>query len=363
MNASAAVWDGHGFSLADDALPDLGPGESLVEVELATICGSDLHTVAGDRLGPTPSVLGHEAVGRVVGTGPGAPVATGARVVWTIGTSCGGCRPCRRGVPQKCVHVRKYGHQQRTDGWRLNGTLASYVHLLPGTGVVRVPEELPAALVAPAGCATATVTCAARRVGLGPADAVVVIGCGMLGLTAVAHATDLGASVVACDVDPARLDLARSLGAVAVAEPAQLPQLAASYGADVVLEMSGHHSAVTAALDVVDLAGRVALVGSVSPGPTVAVDPEQLVRRLVTVVGSHNYAPADLVEAVAFLSGSTRAGALRGLVSTAYSLEEVDAAFRAASRGLAPRVAVRPDPRVTSRSPSAPGATSGAVPR
>ncbi|MGH3587901.1 MAG: alcohol dehydrogenase catalytic domain-containing protein, partial [Pseudonocardia sp.] len=69
--ARAAIWWGveKGFTVEPQPLPDLRPGEALVAVELATICGSDLHTIAGDRPTPLPTVLGHEAVGTVVATG------------------------------------------------------------------------------------------------------------------------------------------------------------------------------------------------------------------------------------------------------------------------------------------------------
>src|SRR5262245_20515165 len=106
--------------------------------------------------------------------------------------------------------------------------------------------------------------------------------------------------------------------------------------------MSGHHSAVAAALDVVDLAGRVALVGSVSPGPDVPLDPNAFVRNLTMVVGSHNYAHRDLVEAVTFLGRTTSRDVLAGLVSEPFALADVDAAFAEARRGRVPRVAVRP---------------------
>jgi hypothetical protein len=68
--ATAAVWCGveEGFSLQRQPFPRLRPGEMVVAVELATICGSDLHTIAGDRPTPVPSVLGHESVGSIVAT-------------------------------------------------------------------------------------------------------------------------------------------------------------------------------------------------------------------------------------------------------------------------------------------------------
>ncbi|ORI16292.1 zinc-binding dehydrogenase [Rhodococcus sp. 1168] len=335
MTALAAVWSGTSFSLQQVPFPDLADGEVLVEIELSTVCGSDLHTVAGHRSTPVPTVLGHESVGRVVSIGADATVAVGDRVVWTVGTACDTCRRCVRGVPQKCVDLRKYGHTAISDRWTLNGGFATHIHLLAGTRAVVVPEDLPATLLAPAGCATATVVCAARRIGLSPGDAVAVLGCGMLGLTAVAYALDRGAaSVVACDPDPARRAAASDIGASAVCAPEELAEVAR--GADAIFELSGSSSSVAAALDVVDLGGRIALVGSVFPSSAVEFDPERLVRNLVTIVGSHNYAPADLVEAVKFLQRTPAAQLLATAVGMPHPLEEIDAAFvsgRSAVRG------------------------------
>ncbi|GGG24045.1 alcohol dehydrogenase [Rhodococcoides trifolii] len=323
MTPTAAVWSGHGFSIREMPWPDLAEGEVLVEVEMSTVCGSDLHTVGGHRSTPVPTILGHESVGRVVQSNGQATV--GDRVVWTVGTSCGACRRCLRGIPQKCLHVRKYGHEAMTDEWSLNGGFASHVHLLNGTGIVAVPEHLPAGLLAPAGCATATITCAARRVNLDAGDAVVVLGCGMLGLTAVAYARDRGAaSVLACDPDPARRRQAMALGADAACSPDELTTTTATFGVDVVFEVSGQSSSVSAALAIVELGGRIALVGSVFPGPSVDVNPERIVRDLVTVVGSHNYALPDLVEAVDFLG---RTAALSSVVGPPRPLRDIEATF------------------------------------
>ncbi|WP_222638910.1 zinc-binding dehydrogenase [Rhodococcus sp. BP-316] len=329
MTPIAAVWSGDRFSIRELPRPELDPGGVLVEVEMSTVCGSDRHTVAGHRRTPVPTVLGHESVGRVIEVRGDAGVAVGDRIVWTVGTACGACRPCAGGVPQKCRNGRKYGHERMTEAWMLNGGFASHVHLVSGTGTVVVPERLPAALAAPAGCATATVVNAARRVDLGEGDRVVVLGCGMLGLTAIAYARDRGAaSIVACDPDADRRAAARELGADVGCAPEHLADAAATNGADAVFEMSGAPSSVSAALDVVSMAGRVSLVGSVFPTSPVSVDPERLVRELITVVGSHNYRRDDLVEAVAFLARTPAATLLADLVGPCLALADVGRAFQ-----------------------------------
>ena len=94
MTARAAIFEGAGrpFRIAPLPLPaQPGEGEVLVRVSMATICGSDLHTLAGRRQEPVPCVLGHEAVGCVIETGEGRAAWQGKRVTWTLADSCGVC--------------------------------------------------------------------------------------------------------------------------------------------------------------------------------------------------------------------------------------------------------------------------------
>lgn len=350
----AAVFDGPGRPLRFEpfAPPALGPGEALVRVSLATICGSDLHTATGRRHGPTPCVLGHEAVGVVEAVGPGltdaagGPVAVGDRVVWGVAAACGRCFFCGVGLPQKCEKLRKYGHEAVREGGGPHGSLASHCHLLPGTAVVKVPAGLPDAVAAPAACATATVMAALRAVGpLRSGRCVAVFGLGMLGLTACAAAADGGAAaVIACDVDEARRTRARAFGATHICDPAGVVELARSLtagrGVDVALELSGSPAAAAASLAVLRVGGAAAWVGAVFPSPPVPVDPEAVVRRCLTVVGVHNYAPPDLTAAVAFLARAHTRFPFAGLVERTFSLEEADAALRFADAGKPVRVGV-----------------------
>ncbi|MBP2368002.1 zinc-binding dehydrogenase [Pseudonocardia parietis] len=375
--ARYARWDGTGepFRLVDTALPARpAPGEVLVRVDLATVCGSDLHTTRGHRSSPVPGVLGHEQVGRVVavgstpvggtpvgntavgataagaapgGPGPrhidGAPVLVGDRIVWSVAASCGHCRRCRRGLPQKCTDLLKYGHEPLDEAHPLTGGFATHCVLAPGTATVVVPDAVPDLVAAPASCATATVAAvldaavldAAGR--LGPGDRVLVTGAGMLGVTAVAMAARMGAEVVAADPHADRRERALRFGATAAVE---VPDAGAF---DVALELSGAAPAVRTCLDSLDVGGTAVLAGSVSPGPAVALDPERTVRGLHTIVGVHNYAPRHLAAAVEFLATEHARFPFAELVGGPWPLEDLDAAFAAAGApGAAPRQAVRP---------------------
>ncbi|MGX5696987.1 zinc-binding dehydrogenase [Agromyces soli] len=366
---TAMVWHEPGRAHEPIAVPgvELRPGEVLVEIELATVCGSDVHTVQGHRRTPAPTVLGHEQLGRVVALGPGgasaidgSPLALGDRVVWTVTASCGSCERCRRGLPQKCLELRKYGHERLERGWELSGGFATHVHLLRGTGIVRVPEGLAAELAAPSSCSTATAV-AALEAGAGPVGpggsaaaaprldgtTVLVGGAGMIGLAVTALATEAGADVVVVDPDLARRATARRFGAEAALDPADgaLAEQIGGHGLaapTVAVEASGAASSVRALLEACEVGGTVVLVGSVSPGPAVELDPEQVVRRLLTVTGVHNYAPRHLQRAIEFLSGDPGGFARDTLVGARLALDELDAALAAAASGAHVRVAVDP---------------------
>jgi putative phosphonate catabolism associated alcohol dehydrogenase len=342
LDATAMVFRGPGTPHVPLAVPRvvLEAGELLVAVELATVCGSDVHTVAGARPGPTPSVLGHEFVGAVVAVGPSAPTAVdgtpltvGDRVVWSLTASCAECDRCRRGLSQKCRDLRKYGHEAVAGHWELSGGFATHVHLRRGTAVVRIDERVPAAVMAPVTCGGATAWAAVRAaqevVPLTGAR-VLVTGGGLIGLNACAMATDLGARVSVADPDPERRRLATDFGAHGSPD--------GTY--DVVIEASGARSAVAQALDVVDTGGVVVLVGSVLPTPAVDLDPERVVRGLLTVRGVHNYVPADLAGACTWAQDRSAVYPLADLVGATYPLRDLDLAL--ARSGDAVRVAVDP---------------------
>ncbi|WP_233201930.1 alcohol dehydrogenase catalytic domain-containing protein [Cryobacterium sp. Y11] len=369
--AEAMVWSGVGLPLESVAVPGvlLRPGDVLVEVELATVCGSDVHTALGHRSAAKPLVLGHEQVGRIVATGEqayaanGMPLRAGQRVVWSVAVSCGTCQRCRRGLPQECGDLAQYGHERMQRGWELSGGFATHVQVRSGTAIIVVDELVPASVLAPASGATATVVAA-----LGAASALVplagatvlVTGAGMLGVTACAMATDAGALVVVSDPDAIRRQLALAFGAAAVADPSapcESPTGVASVLAalqdagaaepTIALELSGARSAVQTTIDLIGTGGVVVLVGSVSPGEHVALDPESIVRRLITLRGVHNYTPGDLQTAVDYLRGAWHRHPFSALVGTTFPLEKADAALALAATARYPRVGIAPQPPAT----------------
>jgi alcohol dehydrogenase len=313
----AAVFRGPGIplDLREIAVPGVSGSAVLVEVAACTLCGSDIHTLHGRRTVPMPTVLGHEILGRVAAFGPeasrrdsaGRPLREGDRVTWGVVASCGGCFYCLRGLPQKCERRVKYGHEPLRPGLELTGGLAGHCLLVPGTTVLRVPDDLPDATACPLNCATATVAAAMEAAGPLRGRRVLVMGSGMLGVTAMGWARTLGAeAVVACDISPDRLALARRFGATHGTSPDDLAPIAfeatGGYGVDVAFEMTGAAESIEAVLPLVRLGGAVILVGSVLPTRPVPIVPELIVRRCLTMRGVHNYTPDHLRAALDFLA-------------------------------------------------------------
>ncbi|MFQ3649590.1 MAG: zinc-binding dehydrogenase [Gemmataceae bacterium] len=313
------------------AVPTPGPGEVLVRVTCCTLCRSDLHTHAGRRAVATPMVLGHEILGTIEAVGPGVSWPIGQRVTWGIAVGCGSCFFCDDGLPQKCEALFKYGHTTAPH----SGGLADFVLLRAGSTVLAVPEKLPEAVACPVNCATATVAALFRTSGSVAGKAVLVLGAGMLGLTACAMAhAQKAAVVVVLDREPALIERARAFGGTAQGLP--------SRGADVVFELAGTAEAVRTALASVRIGGTIVLAGTVSPTPGIDLDPERLVRRMLTLRGVHNYRGEDLQTALDFLTGPGQAYPFADLVGERLALDDIEEAFARAHARPGTRIAVIP---------------------
>lgn len=322
---------GPGLQLVEVDVPEVGRGECLVKVEAASICGTDLHIYEWDdwarsRLKP-PLIVGHEFAGRVVAVGEDVSnVAVGDYVAGEGHLFCGHCYYCRTGMAHICKHGQIIGVD--TDG-----CFAEYIRM-PAVNMWKLDEDVPpevGAIHDPLGNAVHTVMTA----GVSGAR-VAVVGCGPIGLCAIAVAKRAGASAVfGIDVNPHRRGLAEKMGADAVLaagadhDPVErVRELTRGLGADVVLEMSGHPSGIDSGLDMLRKGGRMVLLG-LPPGPVTIDLTEKVIfkeaqlfgvngRRLfetwyqtaellrggldVTPVITHHFAMADFEQAFAALT-------------------------------------------------------------
>jgi alcohol dehydrogenase len=316
-----------------------------------------LHTYSGRRIEPTPTVLGHEIVGRIEDFGPtaarvdalGTPVTVGSRITWAIAVGCGECFFCADDLPQKCERPYKYGHVAVSRHRPLGGGLADHIVLVPGTVWLRIPDEVPDRVAAPANCATATVAALLRHCGPVAGRCVLVLGAGVLGVTACAMARAAGARmVVAADPVPACRERALRFGATRAC-PAEEKELAGNVveithgrGADIVLELAGTAQSVQAGFALVRTGGTLVLAGTVAPTAPLALEPEKIVRRMLTIRGVHNYHPRDLESALRFLAGPGRDFPFESLIAAEFPLEQAEQAFTHAQAHPGLRVGVIP---------------------
>ena len=339
------------------SLPVLSEREILVKIEYSTICGSDLHTFRGNRSTPSPTILGHEIIGRIVELPPDSIVKDckngelkiGDLITWSIAASCGQCYYCDNGIPQKCKNLFKYGHERISKEHPLSGGYAEYCHIAKGTAIIKLKDDMPMKVFCPANCATAT-TAAAYRVGGACKDKTVLIqGVGMLGLTAVAMARYYGAKeVIALDIVKERLIKAKQFGAtktVLVTEDLnkvieKVKKITNGTGVDLALEMTGIKSSMEIGMQLLRIGGRYVFVGAVFPNPAIEIPAEVIVRNLLSIYGIHNYAPLDLIEAVKFLSDTYTKYPFEELVSAEFCLEEINDAFQYLIDSNAFRVAI-----------------------
>lgn len=353
----AAVFHGTAGQIELQYLPTPAPrcGEILVQVESCTLCGSDLHSFEGRRKVPVPTIPGHEIVGRIVSFGPvavrtdaaGRSLETGCRVVWGLVTACGECFYCQRELPQKCLRSFKYGHEAFRTGYELLGGLAEHCLLMPGTAIVRVPDNLSLNTISPSGCATATIAAALEPVQTLRNRTLCITGAGLLGLTASAMACSNGASaVIVCDLYEERRSRASQFGATHCVAPDELSsvvhEVTGGMGVDVALEVSGAPAAFHSLWPCLRLGGTLVLVGAVFPSESVPVQMEQIVRRNLTIRGIHNYGPRHLSFAVDFLQQTQHTYPFEQTVSQWFSLCNVAAALHEAMNPANIRVGVKP---------------------
>ncbi len=347
-SAQIQLFQGVGQPFAARTLPlpeTLSPGELLVRISLATVCGSDLHTIEGRRGAPTPCILGHEAVGTVVAGGREG-LGEGSRVTWTLADSCGQCPACTQWhLPQKCANLFKYGHAALADGSGLNGCYASHIVLRPGTSVLAVPASLPDTLVAPANCALATIV-NALSVLPEPCDSALVQGGGLLGLYACAWLRYRGVRKVFCtDLFPERLALVAEFGGIPVQADAAMKRTVLDQsggGVDLAIEVTGAAAVVPDGVALLRPGGTYVWAGMVHPETALTLTGEAVLRKCLTIRGVHNYAPEHLATGLEFLVAMRDTLPFEKLVSPALPLEALSEAITLTQSRKWMRVSVAP---------------------
>jgi L-iditol 2-dehydrogenase len=312
-----------------DPLP--GPGQVVMAVRAAALCGTDVHIAHGTFPVRPPLVPGHELAGVVAAVGPGVD---GVRVAERITTEtdasvCGVCAYCRAGDQHLCP-------ARTAIGTTADGGFAELV-ALPARGVHPLADTVDFASGALTEPLAVAVHAVIERAAVAAGEEVVVVGPGTIGLLAAQVARSCGANVVVAGLQRHRdrFRLARALGierTFALDLPAERDAAARGrdgLGADVVIECSGAQDAVEAGLGLLRKGGRLVQVGFTG-GERVSLDLDAIVNRELSLIASRGKRPTSFRIALELIA--SRQVVLEPLITHRYRLEAWEAAFAMAAR-------------------------------
>ena len=318
--------------LVDLPQPLAGPGEVVIAMRRAGICGSDMHYYSHGQIGSfvpkRPFVLGHEFAGEIVSVGPGvAPSRIGERVTVDPSMPCGHCRICRGGRNNLCLNMRFFGSASCDP--HINGGFEEFV-LVPAANAFAVPDTLSwgeAAMAEPLSVAVH----AARRAGNLAGQSVLVTGGGAIGQLAALVTRMFGAGrVVLSDILPGPRQFALDRAADGTLD-ALSPDFAteaealAPGGFDVVIEAAGSAAALGQALTVVRRGGTIVQVGTLPASVTLPLN--LIMARELNLLGSLRF--ANVFSTAVALMASARID-VRPLITSVYPLAELGTAMQTA---------------------------------
>jgi threonine dehydrogenase-like Zn-dependent dehydrogenase len=292
-------------------------GEAVVKVELASLCGTDNDFYNGELAAPRPS--GHEFTGQVVALGPGVRrFASGDRVVAAWGVGCGRCPYCAADRPNLCDHVILF-----------EGTHAEYIRIPHADrALAHLPDDLSYRAAIVMACSLSTGGYGVRLSNIGPADTVMILGLGAVGLCMVLYAAASGPrQIIAVDTLAYRRDWAVACGAHEVGDPTDERWLRAKQGsADVVLIATANPEAVATAVFAARKAGRITVISSQQ---LAEVPFERFDHYGLHLTGTWSMIGGDyMAEVVADVaSGRIAAGQLERLVTHVFPLGQIQQAY------------------------------------
>ena len=277
---------GQPLTIEDVEMAALAAGDVLVRIGASGLCHTDLEVIEGQLAYPLPIVLGHEGAGIVEAVGSGVTlVRPGDSVICSWNPNCGHCFYCDRDQPILCEpftrnqpqgHLLDGGSRLTLRGEKLHhfSVVSSHAEycVVPESGAVPVPKEIPADVACLIGCGVMTgVGAACRFAKVAAGSIVAVLGCGAVGLNVVQGARIAGADrIVAIEPSTERRAMALKLGATDALDPgagdaiALIKQIALGRGADYVFECAGSEATLSAALEMVRPGGEVVFLGKVN---------------------------------------------------------------------------------------------------
>lgn len=343
---------GKPLQIREVPLPGVEPKGILVKVEMAGICGTDVHSQRGELTikPPLPTIPGHETIGKIVELGAGRTIDVagdtlklGDRIMWAH-VDCGQCYGCE--IARDSVQCVKRGFYGYFPNEALMGGFSEYAYITPETKVVKVPDDLTDEEAIGVGCAFRTVVGGYERFGgIRFQDNVVIQGSGPVGLYATVVAAESGAGKVIVVGAPAnRLALAKKWGATDVISidevknaderKDQILALTQGRGPEVVVECSGVPIAFNEGLDMLQKGGRYLVMGQTS-AHTIPMAPGLITGKGLDIVGASGASIPHYYKALQFIRNKKNKYPFADIVTHKFSLEEIMRAYEVMASGEA----------------------------
>jgi 2-desacetyl-2-hydroxyethyl bacteriochlorophyllide A dehydrogenase len=287
------------INIQETSIPEINAEELLIKIKYVGFCGSDLSSYLGrNPMVNYPVIPGHEVAGTIEKTGKAVPdhLSAGQTVTVIPYTSCGECPSCRNGRSNACQFNQTLGVQR-------NGAMTEYI-AIPWQKAL-VTQKLSMKELA----LTEPLTVgfhAASRGRITANDTVCVLGCGIIGIGAIIRSVDIGANVIAVDVDDSKLRLAEKLGAKFTINSVnenldqRLKELTNHEGPDVIIEAAGQPSTYLAAIESVAFTGRVVCIGYAKED--IAFATKLFVQKEIDIMGSRNANSEDFIQVMEYLA-------------------------------------------------------------
>ena len=364
------------YEVREFPLPEPAPGCVLVKMVMSGICGTDKHTYQGfttqygERKIEFPLIQGHENVGTIAAIGgdgkytdfEGIPLRVGDRVVVGANVSCGQCYDCRHDFPYCCCeNTLDYGNLlSAKNPPHLFGGWSQYIYIVPGSFLVKVPDDLPSEVAVLTEIFAVSVGLdRAKQVSAFPNesfrfdDTVVVLGVGPLGMCFLMKARMLGAgTMIAVDLSDYRLNFAKRLGADHVINAAKtskfdrlqiIRDLTHGRGADMVIECAGVPQAVPEGLEMLRVSGLLVEAGNFSDLGEVSLSPHRhLCSKNVRILGVSGEEPAAYGPGMRQMARYLKHYPLREFVTHRFGLRDVEAAVQKSIEPESMKVVLEP---------------------
>src|SRR6187399_2092296 len=297
MRAARLTQIGNPLENADVPVPEIGPNDVLIRVAAGGICHSDAHYRSGiSKIDKLPLTLGHEVAGRVEEVGSDVThLSTGDRVCVHYLVHCGSCEFCGRGLEQFCPSGQMIGKHR-------DGGYAEFIKV-PGANAFSLSDEIPFDAGAIMMCSSATALHALNKARFKAGESIAIFGFGGLGFSAfqLARAFDCG-DVYVVEINPAKLALAASMGAIAIdarsADPVdQIKEATDERGVDIALELIGSAKTMRQAVLCLGPLGRTAFVGLTAESISIFPYPELITKKLRSsaspIISRLNFQPSS----------------------------------------------------------------------